>query len=79
MLYVVISVFHAANGRDRTFLHGVFQDYPEALEVAVEVEQDKSYIVEEGYPLSDCDRGVSVYISGIPFGVRVNDFVPTEV
>lgn len=74
-MYVVISTVHLPN-HDRTFVHGIFQDMGIAKEVAHNVETDLSYVTEEGYHVSS-DTEVSVYISDIPMGVRVNDFVPT--
>lgn len=76
-MYVVISVAHLTN-RDRTFVHGIFQDKRAAEQVAQDVERDFNYIIEEGYEVTS-DTEVSVYISDIPMGVRVNDFVPTIV
>lgn len=75
-MYVIVSIAHLKD-HDRTFIHGVFQDYAEARRVAKEIEGDTQYIINEGYTLSEEDFGVSVYISDIPMGVRVNDFVPT--
>ena len=41
-----------------------------------DVERDQTYVEEEGYPL---EEGVehSVYIADFPFGMRVNEFIPT--
>ena len=79
MPFVVISVFHCASGRDRTFLHGIFQDFDEAEKVRQDVEADPSYIKEEGYPFHEYDRGISTYVADIPKGIRVNEFIPTYV
>ena len=74
-VYVVISVWHG-QGRDRTFLHGVFENKWDADDVASSVQCDQTYVEEEGYPL---EEGVehSVYVSEIPFDLRVNEFIPT--
>lgn len=74
-MYVVISTVHLPN-HDRTFVHGVFQDVGIAQQTARDVETDLSYVEEEGYTVPP-DTVVSVYISDIQMGVRVNDFVPT--
>lgn len=74
-MYVVISIAHLPD-HDRTFIHGIFQEKRKAEQVADEVENDQTYIREEGY-LVPQNTQVSVYISDIPMGVRVNDFVPT--
>lgn len=74
-MYVVISIAHLPD-HDRMFIHGIFQEKRKAEQVANEVENDQTYIREEGY-LVPQNTQVSVYISDIPMGVRVNDFVPT--
>lgn len=74
-MYVVISVAHLPR-HDRTFVHGVFQDKRQAEQVATDVESNHEYIRDEGYIVPP-DTQVSVYISDIPMGIRVNDFVPT--
>lgn len=74
-MYVVISTAHLPD-HDRTFVHGIFQDKREAEAVAEDVEQNHEFVREEGYVIKD-DTTVSVYISNIPMGIRVNDFVPT--
>ncbi len=79
MPFIVLSVFHAANGRDRTFVHGVFQCYDKAQKTVEKVEKDPSYILQEGYQLSREDRGISVYVCDIPMEVHVNEFIPTFV
>lgn len=79
MPFIVLSVFHSADGRDRTFVHGVFQCHDKAQKTAKRVEEDPSYIVEEGYLLSRDDRGISIYICDIPMEIPVNEFIPTFV
>lgn len=74
-VYVVVSVWHG-QGRDRTFLHGVFENEWEAEEIALDVEHNQDYVEKEGYPLSE-GMETSVYVSKLPFGFRVDDFVPT--
>lgn len=74
-MYVVISIAHLPD-HDRTFVHGVFQAITQARQVAEDVENDTSYIRDEGYIVLP-DTHISVYISDIPMGVRVNDFIPT--
>lgn len=73
-MYVVISVVHLAR-YNRVFVHGIFQDRQEASKVAEDIENDLTFVTEEGYELSREDRGISVYVSDIPMGVRVNDLV----
>lgn len=74
-VYVVISVWHG-QGRDRAFLHGVFENKWEAEDVVKSVERDQTYVEEEGYPLDEGEE-LSTYISEIPFDHRVNEFIPT--
>lgn len=76
-MFVVISVWHG-EGRDRTFLHGVFEEEHEAKEIMADVRRDHTYVEDEGYSL---DEGMehSVYISEIPLGIRVNEFIPTVI
>lgn len=74
-MYVVISTAHLSD-HDRTFVHGIFQDQREAEAIAYDVRHNWDFIREEGY-VSDADTVVSVYVSNIPMGVRVDDFVPT--
>ena len=77
MLYVVVSVWHA-EGRDRTFLHGVFDDYEVATKIKQDVRMDLEYVEREGYDISHGEYH-SVSILEMPFDVRVNQFVPTVV
>jgi hypothetical protein len=74
-MLVVLSVVHGVEGRDHTFVHGVFQDEFDAKMIADEVEKDRSYIEEEGYDMDEV-AGVTVHISVIPAGIRVNEYVP---
>jgi len=76
-MFVVVSVAHL-DGRDRTFLHGVFQDWKLAEEVRGDIESgDWKYIEREGYSLDGCAAIVSVYIADLPLECRVDEFVPT--
>lgn len=74
-MYVVVSTVHLPD-HDRTFVHGIFQDKSIAQSVCDDIESDLSFVEEEGYIVPP-NTEVSVYISDIPMGVRVNDFVPT--
>ena len=76
-VYVVTSVWHG-NGRDRTFLHGVFQDILQAEEVALHVKNNLEYVAAEGYALHQTTAH-STYIATIPMNTHVNDFVPTDI
>jgi hypothetical protein len=73
--FVVVSVWHG-EGRDRTFLHGVFDDLVTAEQVSHTVAEDHSYIQEEGYALEHT-QGHSTYIAYLPRNQPVTDFVPT--
>ncbi len=77
-MLVVMSIVHSMQGYDHTFLHGVFQDEFQANRVADEVQRDRSYIEEEGYDLTEI-VGVTVHISVIPMGVRVNEYIPKDI
>lgn len=74
-MFVVVSVVHLPD-HDRTFIHGIFQDRSIAEEVATEVAEDTAFVQLEGYVVPP-NTEVSVYVSDIPMGVRVDDFVPT--
>lgn len=76
-VYVVVSVWHS-QGRDRTFLHGVFNDLLEAETVSNAVNEDHEYISEEGYCLRKTEAH-STYIAILPMNKHVNDYVPTVI
>lgn len=76
-VYVVVSVWHG-QGRDRTFLHGVFLDQVEAEFVSHKVVDDHQYVADEGYALEKTTAH-STYIAALPLNTHVNDFVPTVV
>lgn len=78
-MLIVLSIYHCADGRDYTFIHGVFQDEQVAIKVANDVRLNPSYIAEEGYDYDDQnDRGITVEIMTVPGGVRINEFVPFD-
>jgi hypothetical protein len=76
-MYVVVSVWHGG-GRDRTFLHGVFDDVIDAEIVANDVASNHEYVMEEGYSL-DKTNAHSIYIAVVPSNRRINDYVPTVI
>lgn len=76
-VYIVVSVWHG-NGRDRTFLHGAFDDLIDAEEVSNHVASNHEYIRDEGYCI-DKTCGHSTYIAPLPRNRRVDDFVPTTL
>lgn len=76
-MFVVVSVAHL-DGRDRTFLHGVFQEYQRAVAVRDDIESGAwDYIAREGYSLDGVEAVVSVYVADLPTECRVDEFVPT--
>jgi hypothetical protein len=78
-MLVVLSIYHCKNGRDYSFVHGVFPCPKEAKRIADEVRLNPAYILEEGYEYNELeDRGISVSIVSVPMGIRVNEYVSMD-
>lgn len=77
-MLVVLSIVHLAGGQDNMFLHGVFQDEIDARETAQEVKHDRNYILNEGYDMEEV-VGVTVHVSVIPMGIRVDEYIAKDV
>lgn len=76
-IYIVVSIWHAP-ARDRTFLHGAFDDLVDAEAALDMVMRNRSYIEEEGYRLDpSTSHSFSDYIATLPRNIPVHDFVPT--
>ena len=74
-IHIVISVWHGRK-KDATFVHGAFDCFFDAQNVATKIQKEKQFITDEGYELKE-EEAQSVYISSIPYNTYVNDYVPT--
>lgn len=76
---IVISIYHAKDGQNYTFVHGIFPCPKEAKKIAEDVRLNPAYILEEGYEYDELeDRGISVSVITVPKGIRVNELVEME-